>query len=81
MQFNAKKRERPIGHTNVILGHENGHVPYHRDHVARLPVTQKIKQETMTKQNKRTKNSKRADNIEKNILKNSNDKNQKNKNN
>ena len=43
MQFNAKKRERPIGHTNVILGHENGHVPYHRDHVARLPVTQKIK--------------------------------------
>ena len=34
----------------------------------------------MTKQNKRTENSKRADNIEQNILKNSNDKNQKNKN-
>ena len=45
MQFNAKKRERPIGHANVILGHEHGNVPYvyHRDHVARLPVTQEIK--------------------------------------
>lgn len=38
-----KNRETPIGHTNVILGHEHGNVPYHRDHVARLPVTQKIK--------------------------------------
>lgn len=26
MQFNAEKRERPIGRTNVILGHEHGNM-------------------------------------------------------